>query len=133
MFFVSFVYLRVCSVHPTMPGMNKRAIKKVHPLLKIISKLGADERRVLLHYLTHDACEGIYECIQNGLTNPTLREEDKRLLHTSLLPQKNKFRKLIKERNPEKKKRALLQVGDGVGLILETVVPLLGEYLGASK
>jgi len=49
------------------------------------------------------------------------------------LPQKNKFRKLIKERNPEKKKRALLQVGDGVGLILETVVPLLGEYLGASK
>lgn len=115
------------SLHATM--LNKRAIKKVHPVLKLISTLGVEERRVLLHYLTHEACEGIYECIQNGLTNPTLCEEDRRSLHSRLLPQKNKFRKLIKERDPVKKKRALIQVGDGAGLLLEKVVPLLGKYL----
>lgn len=109
--------------------MNKRAIRKVHPLLQIISKLGAEERSVLLHFLNHDACEGLYQCVENGLTNPTLREDDKRELHAKLLPHKKKFRRLIKERDPEKKKRALLQVGDGVGLILEKVVPLLSEYL----
>jgi hypothetical protein len=109
--------------------MNKRSIRKVHPLLKIISKLSSEERQVLLHYLTHDACEGIYECVENGLTNPTLREDDKRVLHQSLIPQKSKFRKLMHERDPEKKKRALLQVGAGVGLILEKVVPLLEDYL----
>lgn len=109
--------------------MNKRAIRKVHPLLKIVNKLGVEERQVLIHYLTHDACEGIYECIQNGLTNPTLRDEDKRELHQTLTPQKNQFRKLLKECDPVKKKKALVQVGEGVGLILEKVVPLLEEYL----
>lgn len=113
--------------------MNKRAIRKVHPLLQIISKLSADERNVLLHYLTHDACDGIYECVENGLNNHTLREEDKRLLHKSLSPQKHKFRRLIKERDPEKKKQVLLQLGEGVGLILEKTVPLLGDFLKDSK
>jgi hypothetical protein len=113
--------------------MSKRAIRKVHPLLKIISRLGNDERQVLIHFLTHEACEGIYECIQNGLTNPTLKEEDKRELHNSLLPQKNKFRRLLKESHPEKKKRTLLQVGEGAGLILEKVVPLLEEFLERAK
>ena len=113
---VSFVYHVRVLYKSKMPGMNKRAIRKVHPLLKIISSLGAEERRVLLHYLTHDACEGIYECIE------TLRK--------SLSPQKNKFRMLLKEHDPHKKQRALVQVGDGVGLILNKVVPLLGEYLG---
>ena len=126
-----FIYVCTCVLYSfTMPGMNKRAIRKVHPLLKIISSLGAEERRVLLHYLTHDACEGIYECIENGLTNHTLGEEDKRSLRKSLSPQKNKFRMLLKEHDPHKKQRALVQVGDGVGLILNKVVPLLGEYLG---
>ena len=113
--------------------MNKRSIRKAYPLLKVISKLEPGERQVVFQYLTHDACEGIYECIHNGLTNPTLEDEDKRLLHKSLVPQKNKFRKLLKERDPEKKKRSLIQVGAGVGLILERVVPLLEEYLQSSE
>lgn len=109
--------------------MNKRDIRRLHPLLKVISKLGEPDRKVLLQYLSHDGCEGIYECIHNGLTNPTLREEDRRVMQQSLKTHKNKFRKLLKEQDPAKKKRALLQVGEGVGLILEKVVPLLDEYL----
>jgi hypothetical protein len=109
--------------------MNKREIRKLHPLLKIISKLPENERQVLLRYLTHDGCKGIYECIHNGLTNPTLREEDKNQMRASLIARKQKFRRLLKESNPDKKKQALLQVGEGVGLILEKVVPLLEQYL----
>jgi hypothetical protein len=109
--------------------MNKRAIRKVHPLLKIINGLGNEERQVLIHFLTHEACEGIYECVRNGLTNHTLRDEDKQQMQTSLNPHKGKFRKLLAEEDPERKKRALMQVGEGVGLILEKTVPLLDSYL----
>lgn len=109
--------------------MNKREMRKLYPLLKVISKLGEPDRQVLLQYLTHDGCEGIYECIHNGLTNPTLREEDRRAMQESLNAQKRKFRKLLKEADPAKKKQALLQVGSGVGLILGKVVPLLDDYL----
>ena len=84
---------------------------------------------MLLHYLTHDACEGIASCVENGMTNHTLRSEDRQEMKESLAPQKNKFRKLILEQDPEKKKRQLIQVGSGIGVILEKVVPLLEEYL----
>jgi hypothetical protein len=109
--------------------LNKKAIRRVHPFLKVISKLDNKDRQVILHFLTHEACAGIYECVENGLTNHTLREEDRQEMHKTLVPQKNKFRKLLAEQDPEKKKRQLLQVGSGVGLILEKVVPLLDEYL----
>jgi hypothetical protein len=113
--------------------LNKRTIRKVHPLLQIISKLGSEERQVLIHFLTHEACEGIYECVKNGLNNHTLRDEDKELMHQSLSPHKSKFRKLLHEHDPVKKKRTLLQLGEGIGLILEKTVPLLGDYLQQSK
>jgi hypothetical protein len=109
--------------------LNKKAIRRVHPFLKVISKLDNKDRQVILHYITHEACAGIYECVENGLTNHTLRAEDRQEMHKSLVPQKNKFRKLMLEKDPEKKKKQLIQVGSGVGLILEKVVPLLDEYL----
>lgn len=109
--------------------MTKKEMRKVLPLLKILHSLSAEERTHILRFLTHEACEGVYECVSNGLTNPTLREEDQRELHQALAPQKNKFRRLIKQSDPEKKKRALLQVGAGAGLILEKVFPILEEYI----
>jgi hypothetical protein len=113
--------------------MNKREMRKLYPLLKIVSKLPDDEKKILLHYLSHDGCRGIYECIQNGLTNPTLTSEDKNALQSQLFRHKNKFRKLLKEQDPEKKKRVLLQVGEGVGLILDKVVPLLHDFLNKTQ
>lgn len=113
--------------------MNKRTMKKVFPLLKMMSKMQPSERMGVIHFLSHDGCNGIYECIQNGLTNPTLAQEDKRLLQSTLTPQKRRLRKLLEEKDPEKKKRALIQVGDGVGIILEKVVPLLEEYLSRNE
>jgi hypothetical protein len=109
--------------------MNKREMKKLYPLLKIMSKLPPDEKKVLLHYLSHDGCRGVYECVENGLTNPTLTREDKSAMHANLMRHKNKFRRLLKEEDPDKKKRVLLQVGEGVGFILEKVVPLLEEFV----
>ncbi len=109
--------------------MNKRSMKKVFPLLRVLSKLSPKEREAVICHLMHSACDGIYACIENGLTNPTLKDADKRQLQTDLIPHKRTFRRLIKEKSPEKKKRHLLKVGDGAGLILEKVVPLLQEYL----
>lgn len=104
-------------------------MRKLLPLLNFFSKLNMEEKKVLMHFLDHEGCQGLYECITNGLTNTTLREDDQRFLHENLVQDKNKFRKLIKECDPEKKKRQLLQVGEGAGLIVEKVVPLLEEYL----
>ena len=113
--------------------MNKREMRKVHPLLKVIIKLSDEDKQVLMRYLTHEGCDGVYECIHNGLTNHTLIDGDKRMLQSSLIKHKNKFRKLIKEQDPDKKKRALLQVGEGIGLILDKVVPLLEEFVNKEK
>lgn len=109
--------------------MNKKAMRKLFPLLKILSKLSPADKVTLLRYLNHDGCEGIYECIHNALTNPTLCEKDKKELRNNLTSKKNKYRNLLKEGDPAKKKQKLLQVGDGVGLILEKAVPLLDDYL----
>ena len=108
-------------------------MKKLYPLLKIVSRLPPDEKKVLMHYLSHDGCRGIYECIENGLTNPTLSTEDRNDMQSNLMRHKNKFRKLLKENDPMKKKRVLLQVGEGVGLILDKVVPLLEEFVNKDK
>lgn len=110
---------------------NKRSMKKIYPLLRVLSKLSPADRQAVICNLTHNSCDGIYACIENGLTNPTLREEDKKMLQQNLIPQKKLFRKLLKTQDPEKKKRTLLQVGEGAGLILEKVVPLLGDYLNS--
>ena len=116
-----------------MERMNRKSLKKLHPLLKIISKLSNEEKQVLLRYLNHEGCRGIYECVHNGLTNPTLSPEDKDEMRNNLAAKKNWYRKLLKETDPVRKQQALLQVGEGVGLILEKVVPLLDNYLSAKK
>ena len=131
---IQFNNLYVCKsfyvLFVKMKQMNKRVMRKMHPLLKIISKLKVEDRRVILHYLTHEGCEGIYECIGNALWNPTLRKTDQLFLQEKLTPQKFKLRNLMKETDPVKKKRALLQVGEGTtGLILNKVIPLLDDFL----
>lgn len=110
-------------------GMSKQTLRKVHPLLEIFSKLSGSEKKVLLHFLTHEGCEGIYECINNALENDSLGDTEKRFLLQSLSPQKKKLRRLQNLTDPAKKKKSLLQVGEGVGVIVDTVVPLIRDYL----
>lgn len=109
--------------------MDKKTMRKLYPLLKVLNKLSAGDKNILLRYLTHDGCEGIYECVHNALTNPTLCPNDKQDLQKNLIAKKRAYRRLLKESDPVKKKQVLLQVGDGIGLILEKVVPLLDNHL----
>lgn len=104
-------------------------MRRLYPLLQILFSLNPEERAVLLKHLTHEACEALCECVKNGLTNPTLSAEDQRELHQELAPHKQKYRRLLVERDPAKQKKTLLQVGTGVSLILDKVFPLLGNYI----
>jgi hypothetical protein len=113
--------------------MNKKQIKPVYPLLKILSKLSDSERQVLLPYLNHGGCEGIYECIHNGLCNSSLPAAERKKLACRLLKDKSKYRFLIRSKDPEARRKKLIQVGGSVGAILSTVLPLLSDFVGEGK
>lgn len=108
-------------------------MRKMFPLLKSIPTLGDEERNTLLRHLSNEACSCVLQCVWNGLTNPTLSEDDRRVLRQELAPQKKKFRKLFRQLDPTKQRQTLLQVGAGAGLILEKVLPLLDDTLGDSR
>jgi hypothetical protein len=113
--------------------MNKKEIKTVYPLLKIISKLSEQERSILLRYLNHRGCDGIYECIHNGLCNSTLPETERKRLAEKLLKDKKNYRFLLNSSDPTKRQQKLVQVGGSLGTILDTVLPLLSSYLATGK
>jgi hypothetical protein len=110
--------------------MNKRKLGKVFPLLQIVAKLTEGERQVLLCYLNYDGCDGIYECVHNALYNTTLPQSEKKNILTLLKKNKKRYRCLVnKNEKPLKKYKTLQKVGDGVGVILNTILPLLDNYL----
>jgi len=123
--FISSVRPRFCHVMK----IDKRFMRRMHPQLKILNGLSPKEYTYMLRSLSPEACDGLCECVRNGLTNPTLSEQDQIQLHQELAPLKRKFRRLLAESNPAKKKRALIRLGAGTRLILEKVFPLLEEYL----
>lgn len=108
---------------------SRQRMRKLFPLLKILNSLDIEERTILLPYLTHEGCEGVYDCVYNGVMNPTLRAEDRQELHRVLIPHKRKLRRLLAEQDPAKKKRALLQLGAGASLLIEKVFPVLNEFV----
>jgi hypothetical protein len=110
--------------------MNKRKLGKVFPLLQIVAKLSEGERQVLLCYLNYDACDGIYECVFNALYNTTLPQSEKKHILTFLKKNKKRYRCLVnKDETSLKKHKTLQKVGDGVGVILNSVLPLVDNYL----
>jgi Mg/Co/Ni transporter MgtE len=110
--------------------MNKRQLRKVFPLLRILQQLGEVERQIVLCYLTSEGCEGIYECIDNALYNSTLSKVDRQKIVEVLRKNKNKYRCLVrKDVDKGRRHRTLCKVGDGVGIILSIVLPLIEEYL----
>jgi hypothetical protein len=110
--------------------MNKRKMKNLYPLLKIISKLTDEERRVLLQYLNHEGCEGIYECVDNALCNKSLPDEQRQDLASKLSEEKKLYRFIVDEnKNSLKKQKKLVQVGGSLGTVLQVVLPLLSQFI----
>jgi hypothetical protein len=110
--------------------MQKHKIRKLYPLLKILNKLSDEERQILICYLTHDGCAGIYECIHNAIFNVTLPKNQRQKIQKELQKDKGKFRRLFDDDlSLEKKHKTLRKVGGGVGIVLQTVLPLLEKYI----
>ena len=109
--------------------MNKSKLKELYPLLKIIKSLSVKDRKVILKYITHEGCEGLYDCVHNELWNETLNDRAK--IQKRLGKNKTKFRTLLdKNINSEKKRKTLQQVGGDIGWLLNKVLPALTSYLG---
>jgi hypothetical protein len=114
--------------------MQRNKLRKLFPLLRILQKLTDVERDIVLCYLNNDGCAGIYECIHNAIHNTSLTTLQKEHLQKALIKDKKKFRLLIKkEVSPERKQNTLKKVGGGVGVVLETLLPLLENYVNKKR
>jgi hypothetical protein len=122
--------------------MNKPQLKKVFPMLEIMSNLSDEEVQIMIPFLNHDVCLGILECIDHGICNTTIPEDVKNALKEKLIKHKKKLRYLINKdefrtKDPlrrtqilEKKKRILLRLGGNcVSDVLGLAIPALGDYI----
>ena len=106
--------------------MRKRTLKKLLPLLRVIAKLSEDEKRIVFQFLTHEGCEGIYECVDNILHNPNIPTDDRKQMHFSLSAYKDQLRFLTnREKKAEEKKKVLQQAYKPMGTIFSYVLPML--------
>ena len=92
--------------------MNKRKSLQLQlPLLKLIARLDASERDILLRSLHHTKCESIYDCLYNALTNKTIDKHWKSAARAKLSGKEKKLRLLLDKEVPtEKKHKTLVQV-----------------------
>lgn len=111
---------------------GKRELKKVFPVLNVLSKLKEDDRKILLGYLNEESCTGIYDCVHNALHNKRLRNRND--LRRRIQQHKNELRYIVKDtRHSKEKQKKLVQSGGSIGLILSAVLPLLAQYLFKRK
>lgn len=109
---------------------TKKQLRKALPMLKILNNLNADELTTMLSYLSSPACEAIYECVQNAISNDKIAGEVKLTIKSKLLKHKKHLRKLNDNKTSSKlKQKHLVQAGSGIGAILTAVLPMLASFL----
>jgi len=112
--------------------MKKKQLKKVFPLLELLHRMPDADRAIVLQFLNSTGCDGIYECIHNGLWNKTLDVSQREILKKKLGENSNTFRYVNKAKaNPIRRQKKLVQVGSGVGVIIGLLLPYLAQYLFA--
>ena len=111
--------------------MKKTQIKKYLPLLKLLKKLKADDKKTLLHFLDENGSDIICECIYNSIRNTTIPHLHRKELKKTLADSKRPLRYLSKlNNNPEKRRKLLPQLGAGtLDTILSVVIPVLTALL----
>ena len=114
--------------------MRRRELKKLYPLLKIIAKLDDNEREILIHFLTHQGCSGLYDCVRNGLNNTSLPHTCREKMCNDLKEHKDDLRFLAdKHGDPVKKKEVLRKVVKPVGTVFSYVFPLMERDFAVEK
>jgi hypothetical protein len=115
--------------------MRKTQIARLYPMLQIMSRLGDEDRVKIIPFLNNHGCESIYECIHNGLRSKQVGSERRRAIRKTLKGEAELYRRILKtDHCPTKRQKRLAQVsGRGLGLILESVLPLLAQHLSATR
>ena len=128
-----------------MYKMNKSQMKKVFPMLEILSTLPSDELQLVLPFLNHSVCLGLLECVDHGVCNKSIPLEIRSELREKLIKHKKKFRYLVnkeeyraenaaeREKVLEKKKKTLVHVADCLNDIFKVAIPALTEYVSERK
>ena len=121
--------------------MKRTKIKKLFPALKILACLSPTDSKALFPYLNHELCQGILECLENSMCNPTIPADVRKELVGKLRKHKRKFRFLNNkseffEQNPkdrkqilEKKKKTFSKVGDCMSDVFDVAIPVLADYI----
>lgn len=111
--------------------MNKKKLKKLLPIIQLITKLPQEQRAGLLEYLSDEAHEGLCECIYNGIANKSLLGQKKSQFLKEKVRKDQKALLTILRPNISKKtrRRKMIQSGGSIALILATVLPMLAEYV----
>lgn len=110
--------------------MHKGELKKMYPLIELLSRLCDKDRIIVLEYLNCEGCTAIYECILNGLHNKAISKQERKIIQKAVKHQENEFTYLKKKRaSPIKKQKQLVKVGASTGIILQTLIPLLTQHL----
>jgi hypothetical protein len=106
--------------------MRKQQLRKLVPLLKVLIKLGSEDRTTVLSYLDSEAVDGLCECIYNCISNNNITNTNKAKLKKELGCKKHIYRYLVKKSNSiAKRKKLIKQTGTGIETVLSTVLPFL--------
>ena len=109
--------------------MDKTTLKKKFNLYQIINKLPSKAIPHLLNHLDDDSVNDICECVYNVIyTDLKLSNKKKNDLKKKLHKHccvKNLKKISNKKLSVSKRRKALMQEGEGIGLILSAIIPLL--------
>ncbi len=110
---------------------HKYNLQTLYPLIELLSRLCDKDRVIVLEYLNCDGCTAMYECIMNGLHNKAIPKEDRKKIRNAIQSQEKEFKYFQKKNGSKlKKRKELVKVGGaGVGLILESLLPLLTRHI----
>jgi hypothetical protein len=111
--------------------MRKQQITQLYPMLELLARLEETDRMKLIPFLNQTGCQGIYECIHNGIRSKLVSLENRKEIKKHLKSDADIYRCLLSNKLcAAKKQKKLTQVGGkGLGLLLHSVLPLLSEHL----
>ena len=102
--------------------------QKTIPFIHALCKLTDEERQGVIKYLNKDGRDAIYECVRNCIYNKSISKEKRFELKKSLQSKSKIYKYLAKPGNSSVRKRKVLlqrQTGEGLGLILSALLPIL--------
>ena len=108
---------------------KKASLQKKFEFYKVLHKLPQNVFRHIIEHLDNDSVDLICECVYNVLyTDLKLSTKTKNALKNKLHKHcclKNLKMISNKKLSVSKRKKALMQEGEGIGLILSAIIPLL--------